>query len=305
MWRRPLYARPCREEYTVDDRQTILFGLPVDSQMYTPKITMGRWLLPEDERAVVLHEELAAKVGVGVGDWVTFRYRSGKESNWQVVGLLFDPAKDNLVMMPQPALAQVLNQTNRANTLWIQTTHTDANETERVATELTRYFEEQNVDVALDTVFNAQTVTGIGERRLRAYGVIVGLLSIMALVIAGIGGVGLSGMLSLSVLERTREIGVMRAIGAASSTITRLFIGEGLIQALLSWLIALPIGIAVAYLMSTRVISTILDDQLVYQFTLRGPLLWLVLVFMLALLASWFPARKATRISVRESLVYQ
>ena len=87
-------VRPAmQEEYTVDDRQTILFGLPVDSQMYTPKITTGRWLVPEDERAVVLHEELAAKVGVGVGDWVTFRYRSGKESNWQVVGLLFDPAQ--------------------------------------------------------------------------------------------------------------------------------------------------------------------------------------------------------------------
>ncbi len=299
-------VRPAMQrEYTVDDRQTLLFGLPSDSQMYTPKITMGRWLLPEDERAVVLHEELAAKVGVGVGDWVTFRYRAGKESNWQVVGLLFDPAKDNLVMMSQPALAQALSQTNRANTLWIQTTETDAKTTERMAPELARYFEEKNVGISLDTVFNAQTVTGIGERRLRAYGVIVGLLSIMALVIAGIGGMGLSGMLSLSVLERTREIGVMRAIGAASSTITRLFIGEGLIQALLSWLIALPMGIALAYLMSTRVISTILDDQLVYQFTLRGPLLWLVLVSMLAVLASWFPARKATKISVRESLVYR
>jgi len=127
----------------------------------------------------------------------------------------------------------------------------------------------------------------------------------MALTIAGIGGVGLSGMLSLSVLEPTREIGVMRAIGAASSTITRLFIGEGLIQALLSRLIALPMGIALAHLLSTRVISTILDDQLIYQFTLRGPLLWLVLVIVLVVLASWAPARKATRIGVSESLVYQ
>jgi len=50
--------------------------------MYTQKVTVERWLLPEDERAIVLNEELAAKVGVGVGDRVTFRYRSGKESSW-------------------------------------------------------------------------------------------------------------------------------------------------------------------------------------------------------------------------------
>ena len=134
-------VRPAtQEQYTVDDRQTILFGLPVDSQMYAPKITTGRWLLPEDGHAVVLHEELAAKVGVGVGDWVTFGYRSGKESDWQVVGLLFDPAQDNLVMMPQTALAQVLSRTNRANTIWIQTTKTGAKETEIIAAELTRIF---------------------------------------------------------------------------------------------------------------------------------------------------------------------
>ena len=63
----------------------------------------------------------------------------------------------------------------------------------------------------------------------------------MAVVIGAVGSIALSGALALSVMERRREIGVMRAIGASSWTIFRLFIGEGLILGWLSWLVALPV----------------------------------------------------------------
>ncbi len=63
------------------------------------------------------------------------------------------------------------------------------------------------------------------------FDIIIQLLAVMAVVIALVGGVGLSGVLSLSVLslsvlERRREIGVMRAIGASSWQVLGLFIGE-------------------------------------------------------------------------------
>jgi putative ABC transport system permease protein len=126
----------------------------------------------------------------------------------------------------------------------------------------------------------------------------------MAVIIAIVGSIGLSGVLTLSVLERTREIGVMRAIGASSGKILSLFIGEGLILGLLSWLIALPLSIPAGYVM-TKAMGTALGTEIVYRYTPAGALYWLAIILVLAIIASWFPARKATRVSVRESLAYQ
>ena len=91
-------------------------------------------------------------------------------------------------------------------------------------------------------------------------------------------------------MERTREIGVMRAIGASSQTVTRLFIGEGLIQGLMSWLIALPVSIPLAYLSSLS-LGSLMNAELRYHFTPTGPILWLIIIIVLSILASWFPAR--------------
>ena len=126
----------------------------------------------------------------------------------------------------------------------------------------------------------------------------------MAAVIALIGGVGLSGILSLSVLERRREIGVMRAIGASSWQVIRLFIGEGVLLGLISWLIALPLSIPLAHIFTTQGLSIALNQQLAYQFTPTGAGLWLVIITILAMIASVLPARAAAQISVRESLAY-
>ncbi len=97
----------------------------------------------------------------------------------------------------------------------------------------------------------------------------------------------------------------MRAIGASSWQVIRLFVGEGILLGLISWLIALPLSIPAAYGLATRGLSFALNQQLSYNFTPLGGALWLVIITILAVLASLFPARSAARISVRESLAYQ
>jgi ABC-type lipoprotein release transport system permease subunit len=57
--------------------------------------------------------------------------------------------------------------------------------------------------------------------------------------------------------------------------------------------------------MSTIVLPAILGDDLLYTFRPTGILTWLVVVVVLGIAASWLPARRATRVSVRESLAYQ
>jgi len=106
------------------------------------------------------------------------------------------------------------------------------------------------------------------------------------------------------VMERRREIGVMRAIGASSWTIARLFIGEGLILGWLSWLIALPLSIPAGKGM-VEAIGAAFQIDIIYNYTLVGAVLWFLIITVLSIIASWLPAHGASRISVRESLAYQ
>lgn len=287
------------------DERAALYGIPPASQMYKPNVRAGRWLQPDDGKVVALHEELAARIGVGVGDWVTLRYPGGKEGQWQVVGLFFDPARDSGIYLPQARYAWELGLVNKGNTLFIQTGDPSAPATLAMARTLRQFLEDNNLPVVVSNLLEANTIAEVVYRQLLRYSIVVGLLSMMALVIAIVGSVGLSGALSLSVLERTREIGVMRAIGASSTRISLMFIGEGLMQGLLSWAIAVPIGLPTAYWLTTAILSPIFGDTLLYKFQPTGLVLWLLIIVILGIVASWLPSRKATQVSVRESLAYQ
>ena len=188
-----------------------------------------------------------------------------------------------------------------ANQINIQTAQTDPDFQLAVAEATARIYEENGIGLA---PADANTIAEITDSAADAFDIILNLLAVMAVVIALVGGVGLSGILSLSVLERRREIGVMRAIGASNWQIIRLFVGEGVLLGVMSWLIAFPLSIPFAYLFATQALSFALNQQLVYQFTPTGAMLWFAIIIMLAMLASALPARGASKISVRESLAY-
>nr|MBC8332752.1 FtsX-like permease family protein [Anaerolineae bacterium] len=114
----------------------------------------------------------------------------------------------------------------------------------------------------------------------------------------------LSGTLSINVIERRREIGVMRAVGASSRDVSQIFIGEGLMLGLVSWLFAVPIGLSAGPVF-VKTLGNVIDFPAVYYPSYHGIWLWLGIVTLLSVLASWVPARRATRISVNESLAYE
>jgi putative ABC transport system permease protein len=261
-------------------------------------------LKPDDTDAVVLNQKLAEDLGVGVGDWITLDHGLKGTSDWQVVGLLFDPVINNSAHVPREPMIRAIGEVGRASTLWVQTNRSDAEGEKEVAQELRAYFDAHKIKVNAQSIFFDDTASEIIQGILFRFGIIISLLAAMAVIIAIVGSIGLSGVLSLSVLERRREIGVMRAIGASSGKISRLFIGEGLILGILSWLIALPLSIPAGYAM-TQAMGVALQTEIVYRYTPVGAFYWLGIIVVLSIVASWFPARGATRISVRESLADQ
>lgn len=294
--------RPAGRPENNDDPQADIRGLPAPTLTYVPQMRAGRWLRPEDTYAMVLNQELAEKIGVGVGDWVTLDIPLEGETRWEVVGLLFEVFNENAAHVPRDILLKEIDQVGLARNIRAQTRRQDAAGEAAIAAELRQYYETNGYKLQVGDQNTAHEITE--EIMEGGVSVIINLLAAMAVVIAAVGAVALSGVLSINILERRREIGVMRAIGASSFHIFRLFIGEGLLLGWLSWLIALPLSLPAGMLL-TYALSTIMGGELSYSYSLQGMFYWLGIVTVLSILASLLPARGATRISVRESLAYQ
>jgi putative ABC transport system permease protein len=134
---------------------------------------------------------------------------------------------------------------------------------------------------------------------------LISFLLIMAAMTAVIGGLGLAGMMSLNVMDRTREIGVMRSIGATNVMISSLVVIEGIIIGVISWALAIPLSIPMSLAFDIMIGQAFLEQNLDFIFVQSGPIVWLVIVVIVSVVASLLPAYRATRMSVRETLAYE
>jgi putative ABC transport system permease protein len=127
----------------------------------------------------------------------------------------------------------------------------------------------------------------------------------MAVLIAVVGSIGLAGTMSLNVLERTREIGIIRAIGASDRSVMELVMVEGLLIGLMSWVFGLLLALPVSSLMANAIILALFGATADFTFTPIGVILWGIVVVILSVIASVGPARNATRLTIREVLAYE
>jgi putative ABC transport system permease protein len=131
------------------------------------------------------------------------------------------------------------------------------------------------------------------------------ILLFMAFLLATVGSLGLMGTMSINVLERRREIGVLRAIGASDRAVIRLFVLEGVVISVIAWagsiVLAQPMSRAMSYVVGMNFAKL----PLTYVFDLRALPLWLTIAVVVSALSSLLPARAAARLSVRETLAYE
>ena len=284
-----------------------LIALPVESVMYKPLIVAGHWFenSDNDQKVLVLNAASAELNGIQVGDSINVNLLGQFNSAWQVIGLYRWFAGSGYAV--EPVYAPL-------NTIQTLTKRSEVSSFALLSANVTTLDEEKIVADALKQVFQNNHIkldfyTTIAKLEQRQYAKnqfrpITSMLLGLASLIASVGAIGLSGTLAIGVLQRTREIGVLRAIGASSSAIFKLFMMEGFFHGLMAWLISIPIAYFSAEPLSRKLGEIMLGIQLDFSFAFLAVWLWLGLVIVLVLLASYLPARHATRIVVRDSLSY-
>jgi putative ABC transport system permease protein len=281
-----------------------LLGPPADSTLIEPIMLAGRWIEPGDENAIVLSEMFMENFpDLHVGDTLPLKV-DGDETDWVVIGFFKFAGKNAglIAYTGDDYLSRLTGTSGKA--LTYRVVSGDGWHTLDAQKELGRRLEAhfnrlgfQVADVRAGKDLEGSTTQGLN--------ILTTFLMIMATLMAVVGSIGLMGTMSLNVMERTREIGVMRAIGASDRIITKMVIVEGLIIGLISWLAGCLLSVPIGKVMSDVISSAIFSAPIAYTFILTGVIIWLVLVLLLSALASILPARSATRLTIREVLAYE
>ncbi len=278
-----------------------IFAPPAESKLIEPILTAGRWVLPDDERKFAVSEAtLGYFPDLKPGDYLPIEVNGQKET-WQVVGIFkFVDREGMLAYAPYEYVSRMNNLANQAYMFRLVTEQHNRPYQDEKAEELDAFLRTEGYNVHQSEAGSASLDTAV-----ESLDTLVVFLLIMAILTAIVGSMGLTGTMGMNVLERTREIGITRAIGADDRAVMRTVIAEGVVMGMISFALAIILSIPFTYLLSTIVSLAVFETPIDVVFTYLGYAIWLGLVLALSAVASILPARNAARLTIREVLAYE
>jgi len=272
--------------------------IPPDSSLITPPpLLEGRWLRPNETGAVVISQAVRAATlsSIRSGDTIQLTL-GGDPTSWLVVGIAESVGGHGGGIFITEEGFEAATGRSQPNVLRIVTDNHDEETRMAVATAAER--------TLTDTGIVVRSAASVSRSEAASAGHMLPLILVylgLSVAMGVVGFAGLASTMSTNVLERTREFGVMSAIGAPASTVRRLVVLEGIFIAVVSCVIA----VIPALLLTAVMIEYLpLPVNLPFQISVPGVVIWVVVVVLGAALATLAPAYRASRLTVREALTY-
>jgi len=252
----------------------------------------GRWLNPADSRlhtrSVVLGAGIAKQYGYLPGETRTILLNG---TSFGVVGVLapvtLDPTLDNAAFVTQWAAKHVLGTNGKPNELYIRalpgTTQATAN---AIPTAISLGGPNQ---VSTQIPSDVLQAAAQANKTLQKVALLAGLLALT------VGGIGIANVMSISVIQRSAEIGIRRAVGHSRSTIGAQFLLESLFIGILGGIVGAVIGVGVVYLVSAVSGWVVVIDYADIP-------IWMGLALLVSVAAGLYPSVKASRLEPLETL---
>jgi putative ABC transport system permease protein len=268
--------------------------------LFEQKMIAGRWYTPAETASrahvAVIAKNLARMTGTDVSDTVTLQTASGPAS-FRVIGMTSSQWNNGLNFYVPLQTAKAVLRTTTVNGYFVRTTSRDHNLIDRTTTRLEDRLTGNGYAVGTMVKYSSQQENVNSNRQISS------AIAVLGLLVVAISMVGLINAITMSVIERTREIGVLRCIGARARDIRRIFTAEGIAVSVGGWLVGIPIGYALA-----RMFNWLLLRVIGLEFTFTFPPLNLVIALagtvVLALVIMRIPLRRAVRLKPGDAIRY-
>lgn len=296
-----MLAGPSGSATNVEEGTTItLLGPPADTGFVWPEMEEGRWLTPGDGDVLVLSSEVQhAEPYLSVGDTVTVSM-NGEEHDLLLIGVV-NLNGPNFAYVPFETAARMTSGgVSQANAVMVRAAPGASTTNSELGRSIAEHLE--RVGIPVYTTASPDTLIGVITSQVNFF---VTFLIFLALLLGVVGGLGLASTMSLNVIERTREIGVMRAVGAGDGQVQGVFLTEGLVIGLLGYTVGALLSLPVTALFSWLVGVAFFGQTLPITVAGGALILWLVINMGLATVASLAPSRRAGQISIRDALAYE
>ncbi|MEZ4771280.1 MAG: ABC transporter permease [Caldilineales bacterium] len=281
----------------------ILQAPPAGSTLLQADMLAGRWLIPSDDKALVVSDSIWGDYpNLQPGDTLRVEIDGGRAEEWPVVGIFrfTDMLGDSLGYANYETVARLTNSLGRATTYKIVADAETLQRQDAVSKAVDQLLRARGYKVA-----NVEAGLVSRQQQGQAINILVIFLLTMALLTAVGGSIGLAGTMGMNVLERTREIGVMRAIGAVDLEIVKSVVVEGMLIGLISWAAAVVLSFPISFVLLKIIGQAMIKSDMPLSVTPYGMLIWLGVVIALSIVASILPARNAARLTIREVLAYE
>jgi len=276
-------------------------AIPAGTTMLPPpELLEGRWLRPGEAGAIVLNQIARDSTvpDVGAGDTVHLLI-GGKPTTWRVVGIAEEIGHGSGVYATAEGFAEAMGQPRRVNQLRVATVGHDERTRTAVADAVDKLLTDAGIEV--ESAASVSRSEAITEGHL---GPVIAIVLAIAVAMGVVGGIGLSSTMSANILDRTREFGVMHAIGARPKAVRRIVVAEGVFLALTSCLVAAVPALALTAALGAGLGILFFSAPLPFRVSTLAVGIWFALAILGAVLATDAAATRASRLTVREALAY-
>ena len=277
-----------------------LAALPDNMETLNLPVLQGRFIKPGDTNAIVLnHTFFDSEPHLRVGDTITIK-TTGESIDWIIVGIVKEVGSYAKAYVNESYYQEVFSQQGFVRAVNIVTGEHDTETHNVVSILVEEALQDADIDVMLSSSFS--DTREIFNNHLA---IIAGFLVAASVLVIIVGVMGLVSAMSMNVMERIREIGIMRSCGAVSKDILQIVIFEGIFIGAISWIISVvmsvPLSFAVGDMFGGIFLQTPLDNVL----RPLGYTLWLVIVTAITALVGFGVTLKVLDMPVNEILSYE